>query len=79
MINEQLFFDIYLWTFKEDDKIIKIEHLTYGQATKLCKLWHKLNALHEYMLVTEASTPFRYEVSIEIKTKEWLLGIGSID
>ena len=79
MSDEERFFDIYLWTFQEDDKLIKIGHLTHEEAEELSKRWYELNELHEYTLVTEASTLFSNEVSIEIKTKEWLLGIDSID
>ncbi len=79
MSDEERFFDIYLWTFQEDDKLIKIGHLTHKEAEELSKRWYELNELHEFILVTEASTPFGDEVSIEIKTKEWLLSINSID
>ena len=79
MKNEERFFDIYLWLFQENDKLIKIGHLTHEEADDLAKRWYELNELHEYVLVTEDSTPFNDEVSIEIKTKEWLLGIDDID
>ena len=77
-INE-LFFDIYLWVFPENDKVIKIGHLTRNEAEELSKRWFELNELHDYMLVTEASTPFMDEPSTEVKTKEWLMGVESID
>lgn len=73
------FFDIYLWTFPENDKLIKISHLSHDEAVSLSNKWFELNELHDYMLVTEESTPFMDEPSIVVKTKEWLEGIDDID
>ncbi len=69
------FFDIYLWTFPENDKLIKINHLTHEEAKSFADRWHKLNEFHDYMLVVEGSTPFMDEPTIEIKTKEWFKSI----
>lgn len=79
MNGKEQFFDIYLWIFPKNDKLIKIEHLTRKEAEELSNRWYELNKLHDYMLVTEVSTPFDNEASIEIKPKEWLLEIDNID
>ena len=78
-VVDDKFFDIYLWTFPENDKLIKISHLTHEEAKKLSDRWYELNELHDYMLVVEGSTPFMDEPSIDIQTKEWLESINDID
>ena len=79
MSDKEQFFNIYLWIFPENNKLIKIEHLTRKEAEELSNRWYELNELHDYMLVTEVSTPFGNDVSIEIKPKEWLLEKDNID
>ena len=66
------FFDIYLWTFPENDKLFKIGHLTEEDALQLANQWFELDELRDYALVLEGSALFVGESSIEVKTKEWL-------
>lgn len=73
------FFDIYLWKFPESDKLIKISHLTYEEATRLSTKWVTLNNLHDYMLVFEGSMPFIDKPSITVQTKEWLESVDSAE
>ena len=77
--TDEKFFDIYLWTFPENNKLIKISHLTHDEATRLSDKWYELNELHDFMLVLEGSTPFMDEPSVTLQTKEWLEEINDID
>lgn len=73
------FFDIYLWTIPNNDKIIKmfkIEHLTYDEATELSSKWLKCKESCDYIIALEGSTPFTNDPAvIEVKTKEWIESI----
>ena len=72
MMNNS-FFDLYLFTITESDKLVKIPHLTMDDATKYSRQWLKLNDFHDYMLVTEGSTPWSEPVpDITIESTEWI-------
>lgn len=76
MSNEdKKFFDIYLWTVPNNDKLIKIEHLTYDEAIELSSKWFNRKEPCDYMIVLEGSTPFINNPVIEVKTKEWIESI----
>lgn len=67
------FYDLYLYVVPENDKLMKISHLTRKDAEKYAKYWFDMNELHDYMLVTEDSTPWSEPIpSIEVKTPEWI-------
>ncbi len=68
------FYDLYLYVVPENDKLIKIPHLTREDAEKYSKYWFDMNELHDYMLVTEGSTPWSEPIpDITIKSPEWIL------
>jgi len=72
------FFDIYLWTIPNNDKIVKlfkIEHLTYDETTELSSKWLNYKEACDYAIVLEGSTPFINDPAIEVKTKEWIESI----
>ena len=79
MSNEdKKFFDIYLWTMPNNDKIIKvfkIEHLKYDEAIELSSKWLNYKESCDYALVLEGSSPFINDPIVEVKTKEWLESI----
>lgn len=66
------YYDIYLWTYPDMDKLIKIGHLTYKEAVALTQKWFGLNDTYDYMFVCEGSTPWKDEPEITVKDKEWL-------
>lgn len=67
------FFDLYLFTIPESDKLVKIPHLTMNDATKYSRQWLKINELNDFMLVTEGSTPWSEIVpDIIIESVEWI-------
>ena len=79
MPNEnKKFFDIYLWTIPDNNKIIKvfkIEHLKYDEAIELSSIWLNRKESCDYALVLEGSSPFINDPIVEVKTKEWLESI----
>ena len=67
------FFDLYLYVIPESDKLVKIPHLTLNEAEKYAIQWFDINDLHDYMLVTEGSTPWSDPIpSITVKDPEWI-------
>ena len=67
------FFDLYLFTIPESNKLVKIPHLTKTDAEKYAKQWFEMNDLHDYMFVTEGSTPWSEPVpDISIENPEWI-------
>ena len=77
MSNEgKKFVDIYLWTVPNNDKLIKIEHLTYDEAIELSSKWLNCKKSCDYMIVQEGFIPsFFGNPSVEVKTKEWIESI----
>lgn len=72
-MGEELFYDLYLYLVTESNKLFKIPHLTAFDATKYANYWFEMNEMHDYMLVTENSTPWSEPIpSIEIKSPEWI-------
>ena len=67
------FFDLYLYVIPESDKLVKIPHLTRDEAETYASQWFDINELHDYMLVTEDSTPWSEPVpTITVKSPEWI-------
>ena len=66
------YYDIYLWEFPKSDELIKIAHLSREDAERLSNKWFEMNEFHDYMLVTEGSTPWYDEPTITVKTREWI-------
>lgn len=70
---EEQFYDLYLYLVSESNKLFKIPHLTMSNAKKYASYWFEMNEMHDYMLVTENSTPWSEPTpSIEIKSPEWI-------
>ena len=73
MADDNTFYDLYLYIVPQNDKLFKIPHLTREDADKYAQYWFDMNEMHDYMLVTENSTPWSEPApSIEIKTPEWI-------
>lgn len=73
MSDDNTFYDLYLYLIPENDKLTKIPHLSMDDAKKYADYWFEMNELHDYMLVTEGSTPWSEPVpDIEVKTPEWI-------
>ena len=70
---DDIFYDLYLYVAPESDKLNKIPHLTRECAEMYAKHWFEMNELHEFMLVTEGSTPWSEPIpTIVEKTPEWI-------
>lgn len=73
MADDNIFYDLYLYIVPESDKLTKIPHLSMDDAKMYADYWSEMNELHDYMLVTEESTPWSEPApSIEVKTPEWI-------
>ena len=67
------FFDLYLYVVPESNKLTKIPHLSMEDAQKYAKQWFDINDLHDYMLVTEDSTPWSEPIpDITVESPEWI-------
>ncbi len=77
-MSTDLYYDIYLWVFPESNKLTKIGHLSRKDAERLANKWFEMNELHDYMLVTEGSTPWYDEPVITVKPREWLENLNEI-
>jgi len=66
------FYDLYLFIVEDSIHLIKLPHLSLYDAKKYSKQWYAMNEMHDYMLVTEDSTPWYEEPSIVIKDPDWL-------
>ncbi len=57
-MSKEKFYDLYLYTIPDCNNLIKIDHLLFNVAKDYSKNWVKLNNTHDFMLVTEGSTPW---------------------
>ena len=73
MSDTKLYNDLYLYTIPENDKLVKIPHLSRDDAEKYARYWLEMNELHDYMLVLEGSTPWSEpEPDISVKSPDWI-------
>lgn len=57
-MNEEKFYDLYAYVIPDNTRLIKIPHISFDQATQLAKAWFNMYNIHDFMLVTENSTPW---------------------
>lgn len=73
-LEESIFYDLYLYVIPKNQKLVKIPHLTFEDGMKYANQWIDMNDLHEYMLVTEDSTPWVEPTpDICIETPNWII------
>ncbi len=73
MTDLNRWFDLYLFVVNNADHLIKISHLNFVDAAAYAEEWFEMNELHDYMLVTENSTPWHNPVpDIVVKSPEWI-------
>lgn len=69
----ELWFDLYLYVFPDNNKLVKIPHLSRTDAIKYARQWLDMNDLHDYVLVLEDDTPWGVEKpDITVETPEWI-------
>lgn len=65
--------DLYLYKFNDSKFLIKIPKVTFDIGTQYAQKWLAIDAMHDYMLVTEGSTPWHVEPeNIDIRDLDWL-------
>lgn len=72
MTDNSKWFDLYLFVVDNADHLIKLPHLTFKEASDYSEMWFEINDMHDYMLVTEGSTPWVDEPIIEVKDPSWI-------
>lgn len=65
-------FDLYLFLVGEANKLYKLGHLSKNEADKYAEYWIEMNEMHDYILVTEGSTPWTDNPTIIEKSPEWI-------
>lgn len=70
---EPKYVDLYLYLALDDKTMVLIPHISMEDAKIYADRWFELNELHEYIIVTEGSTPwFEPAPTIIKKTPEWI-------
>lgn len=71
---DEKYFDLYLYTVPESNKLVKIPHLLWTEAKKYGVEWCNMNELHDYILVIEGSTPWSDPIpEIIVKDYDWMI------
>lgn len=66
------YFDLYLYQLAEADKLYRIKHLERQQAEQYAMAWFDKGGTHDYMLVTEDSTPWMEQPDIIDVNADWI-------
>lgn len=72
-MGDSEWFDLYLYQVPHSDDLVKIPHLNRNDAEQYASYWFEMNDLHDYMLVTEGSTPWSEPVPIiTVASPDWI-------
>lgn len=71
-MNNDRWYDLYLYKFPNIETLYKLSHLSYEDARKYKQYWLDISDLNEYMLVIEGGTPWIDKPTIIEKTPEWI-------
>lgn len=65
-------FDLYLFEVDSPEDLYKIGHLPYSDAQLYADYWLAMGDSHDYMLVSEDSTPWNDQPNIIEKSVDWI-------
>ena len=71
MDNEH-FYDLYLYFMGSSDKLYTLKHLTRKVANTLALKWFNAGDDRDYMLVTEESKPYDEFTTVTEVTEDWI-------
>ena len=71
MDNEH-FYDLYLYFMGSSDKLYTLKHLTRKTANTLALKWFNAGDDRDYMLVTEESKPYDEFTTVTEVTEDWI-------
>lgn len=79
-MNQNNYYDIYLYKINKPNNLIKIPHITYDEASRCGWFWFTYcGDDKDYMLVTEGSTPWSMFEKSKIVEKELHWALNELD
>lgn len=70
--NPVTHYNLYLWIFPHNDKLVKIEHLSFEEALEYGTGWYNIDKNRDYLMNPESPDPFVTATDIQVKSKEWI-------